>query len=80
VVTALEQTDAITPVGRIVFDEDHNVKYGPGYYTFVGYQWRDEELKCVWPPVDGDWNGVVYEGTVAYELPPMMKEYWSSSN
>ena len=42
----------------------------PGLVTAIGTQWRDGELKCVWPdnhPLFG-----TYPGTVSYELPPRM--------
>ena len=70
VVAQLENTDHIEAAGRIVFDETHDLKWGPGYVTTVGTQWQDGELKAVWPPPGGEWQGVDYEGTVDYMLPP----------
>jgi branched-chain amino acid transport system substrate-binding protein len=69
VVTELENTDRTGAAGRIVFTEDHDLTWGPGYVTAVGVQWLDGEMKCIWPPPDG-WQDVVYEGAVEYELPP----------
>jgi branched-chain amino acid transport system substrate-binding protein len=74
VVTALEATDLSGPAGRIVFmgtdtATPHDVTWGPGKVSGIGVQWQDEELVCVWPyPIQA--LGVVYEGTVPYELPP----------
>jgi len=74
VVAALEATDLSGPAGRIVFmgtdtETPHDVTWGPGYVTGLGVQWQDGELVCVWPnPIEA--LGVVYEGTVDYELPP----------
>jgi len=74
VVSALEATDLSGPAGRIVFmgtdtPTPHDVTWGLGYVTGIGVQWQDGELVCVWPnPIEA--LGVVYEGTVPYELPP----------
>jgi len=83
IVTELENTDYHGAGGRMVFMSTetgvpHDITWGPGYVTGIGTQWRDGELLCVWPPVDGSWNGVVYEGTVAYELPPWVIDYWEA--
>jgi len=77
IVAELEETDYIGTGGHFVFDENHDVKWGPGFVTGVGVQWQDGELKGVWPPADGSWNGVKYEGIVAYQMPPWVIEYWT---
>ena len=77
VVAELENTDRIGTAGRIVFTDDHDVTWGPGYVTGLGVQWQDGEMKCVWPPADGSWEGVVYEGAVDYVLPPWVVEEWA---
>lgn len=69
IVVELEATDYQGAAGRVVFDEFHNVVWGPGYVTAVGTQWQDGELVCCWP---FDWQGVTYEGSVPYQLPPWM--------
>jgi len=74
VVVELEKTDRIGTAGRIVFDGNHDEIWGPGYVTAVGIQWRDGEMLAVWPPADGSWEGVTYEGVVDYELPPWVIE------
>ena len=86
VLKALEQTDYVGVVGRIVFQPEgskypHQVKQGPGYMTMLGMQWRDGKQVIVWPdglPVLGDksWAGCQYKGTEEYELPPWVVEYW----
>jgi len=77
IVVELEATDYNGVAGRFVFDTKHDVTWGPGYVTAVGVQWQDGELKGVWPPADGSWNGVVYEGIVDYELPTWVVDYWT---
>lgn len=77
VVSELEKTDYIGTAGRFVFDATHDVTWAPGYVTALGVQWQDGELKGVWPPVDGSWNGVIYEGIVDYQLPDWVVDYWT---
>jgi branched-chain amino acid transport system substrate-binding protein len=77
IVAELEETDYIGTGGHFVFDDKHDVKWGPGFVTGVGVQWQDGELKGVWPPADGSWNGVEYEGIVDYKMPPWVIEYWT---
>ncbi len=72
VVAELEKTDRTGGAGRIVFTENHDLTWGPGYVTAVGIQWLDGEMRCVWPPPGGEWEGVAYEGSVDYVLPPWM--------
>ncbi len=77
IVVELENTDYNGVAGRFVFDDNHDVTWGPGYVTALGCQWQDGELKGVWPPADGSWNGVAYEGIVDYQLPPWVVEFWT---
>jgi branched-chain amino acid transport system substrate-binding protein len=86
VVAKLQKTDFSGVGGRIVFTGrdspyPHDLTWGPGYATGIGVQWRDGELVTVWPDgraVLGDprWEGLRYEGTIDYALPPWMVEYW----
>jgi branched-chain amino acid transport system substrate-binding protein len=76
-VVELEKTDIVGSAGRIVFDEMHDLTWGPGHVTALGVQWQDGELKGVWPPADGSWYEVQYPGIVDYELPPWVVEFWS---
>jgi branched-chain amino acid transport system substrate-binding protein len=58
----------------------HDLRWGPGYVGSLGVQWRDGKLVAVWPDgqpgLEGIWEGIRYEGTVDYKLPPWMVEYW----
>lgn len=81
VVAALEEVDFLGPEGRISFtgmdtDEPHDQVWGAGYATGFGVQWQDGELVPFWPPADGSFEGVVYEGIKDYKLSPTMLEYW----
>jgi len=76
VVAELEKTDTMGTAGRLVFTEDHDVTWGPGYVTGLGVQWQDGEMNCVWPPAGGAWEGVDYGGAVDYILPPWVVEKW----
>ena len=83
VVIELEDTEYYGSAGRIMFmpttiSTPHDVKWGPDYVTGIGTQWQDGELLCVWPPPDGSWKGVVYEGAVPYKLPPWVIDYWEA--
>ena len=86
VVDALEKTDYMGVMGRIVFfgkghKAPHDYKPGPGYLTWVGNQWRDGKQVVISPNGqiafgDKRWIGVKYEGTVDCKLPPWMIKYW----
>lgn len=76
-VVELEGTDRVTTAGRLVFNDMHDVIWGPGYVTALGVQWQDGQLKGVWPPADGSWYEVQYPGIVDYQLPPWVVEFWS---
>jgi len=84
VVTELEKTDFLGTQGRIVFmgretETPHDVTYGPGYVTGIATQWQDGEMKCVWPMLmPGDWEGLMYEGTVFWQIPPPVIERFAS--
>lgn len=77
VVVEMEKIDYIATSGRLVFDSKHDVTWGPGNVTALGVQWQDGKLVGVWPPADGSWNNVKYEGIVSYKLPPWVIEYWT---
>jgi branched-chain amino acid transport system substrate-binding protein len=79
VVVELEKTDFVGPGARIVFTENHDLRYGPGYATGIATQWQDGEqdgeMKCVWPNLGVDeWEGLMYEGTVLWEIPQRVIE------
>ena len=73
VVAEIEKTDAKYAPGRVVFDKSHDVTWGPGYVTSIGTQWQDGKMVCVWP---FNWEGITYEGSVPYKLPPWVVEHW----
>jgi branched-chain amino acid transport system substrate-binding protein len=77
IVTELEKTDYDGTAGHFAFDASHDVIWGPGNVTAVGVQWQNGELKGIWPPADGSWYGVQYEGIVDYQLPSWVVEYWT---
>jgi branched-chain amino acid transport system substrate-binding protein len=72
----LEKTDTVDTAGRFVFTKDHDVTWGPGYVTAIGTQWQNGKNLCVWP---NGWQGVKYEGTVDYKLPPVMVEHYKKN-
>jgi len=73
VVTELEKTSFLGAAGRLVFNKEHDVTWGPGYITATGTQWQDGKLNCMWPV---DWEGVTYKGAVKYKIPPWVAEKW----
>ncbi|MBW6464345.1 MAG: ABC transporter substrate-binding protein [Firmicutes bacterium] len=82
VIAELEVTDYTGAAGRVVFDEAHDVIWGPGYVTAVGIQWQDGELVAAWPL---EWKPdaqnapdlvIGYEGVVPYQIPPHVLEQW----
>ena len=80
IVTALEKLTYNGPAGRyrvqgMDTDYPHDIKVDE-YYCGVGVQWQDGELKTVFPPADGSFHGLKYEGVVDAKLPPWMVEYW----
>jgi len=74
VVNALEKTDFQSTQGRVVFDKNHDAKYGPGYLTGCGVQWLPGDKLSTWWP-DG-WKGVTYRGVKEFQLSPWMVKYW----
>jgi branched-chain amino acid transport system substrate-binding protein len=79
VVTELEKTDYKGAYGRMVFyprdhQFPHDLRFGPGYNTWVVNQWRGPgKVVVVWPY---EWQGVKYEGSEKYLLPPWVVDYW----
>src|SRR6266849_378084 len=50
VIKALEQTDFVGTRGRVVFDELHEVKDGPGFVNELFVQWQNDGKRVVvWP-------------------------------
>jgi branched-chain amino acid transport system substrate-binding protein len=82
VVKELEKTDYIGNLSRIVIQSlgetfPHCGKYGKGYMTDSAIQLIGGEVKNFWPVPEHpkDW-ALQYKGTVPYQLPPWMVEYW----
>ena len=82
VVKELEKTDYIGILSRIVFQSleetfPHCGKYGKGYMTDSAIQLIGGEVKNFWPVPEHpkDWD-LQYQGTVPYQLPPWVIEYW----
>lgn len=82
VIVELEKTEFISPTGRIVFDELHDVIWGPTYLNALGIQWQDGELNAFWPL---DWKPdpendpdfiYGYEGVVPYQIPAHVLRQW----
>jgi branched-chain amino acid transport system substrate-binding protein len=73
-VPVLENIDYIDTAGRVVFDKSHDVTWKAGYVTSIGTQWQDGKMLCVWPL---GWEGVTYEGSVPFKLPPWVVEHWT---
>lgn len=67
VIPVLKQTDTPGTAGRVVFDKCNDATFGSKFVTYMGTQWQDGHMICVWP---NNWEGVTYEGTVAYKLSP----------
>jgi branched-chain amino acid transport system substrate-binding protein len=71
-VPVLEKTDYHGSGFRIVFTEDHDVKFGPGFALALGTQWQDGKNVAVWPY---NWQGITYEGVVPYKIPPWVLKH-----
>ena len=77
IVPEIEKWDEKEPAGRVKFDKNHDVIFGPGYVTSLGVQWQDGKLVGVWP---NHWKAtpeapeVTYKGIVPYKLPPALIE------
>lgn len=86
VVGALEETDHVGTIGRMVFDEKHDLIWGPQYVTGLGVQWLDGEALAFWPknwrpdPVNLPDFEFGYPGAVPYQIPPWVLEHWAPEN
>ncbi len=82
IIVEMEKTDKNIVTGRLVFNEFHDVTWGPGYVTGIGVQWLDGEMVTAWPyewkpdPANAPDLVVTYEGAQPYVLPPRVIEYW----
>ncbi len=82
VIKALEATDYVSTIGRIVFDELHDLMWGPDYVTGIGVQWQDGTPVAFWPR---EWRPdpqklpdlvISAPGTVPYVIPPWVRDHW----
>jgi len=75
--------DGVGTAGRLLFDNNHDVRWGPGLVTGLGAQWRNGGLVGVHPYEDtaGPLTGLpafgTYPGTVPYRLPPRVVSYYA---
>jgi branched-chain amino acid transport system substrate-binding protein len=79
-VPVLEKLEYIGPAGKYIVkgmdtDSPHDIAVNQ-YYTGTACQWQDGQFKTIWPPADGSFHGLVYEGVVEAKLPPWMVKYW----
>jgi branched-chain amino acid transport system substrate-binding protein len=72
-VPVIEKTDRTGAAGRVVFDQTHDITWGPGYVTSLGTQWQNGKNMVVWPY---NWKGITYEGSVPYVLPPWLVKHY----
>lgn len=84
IVSALEDTDYPGTMARFVFDDLHDLMWGPGYATGLGVQWVDDRAQAFWPrgwhpdPVNFPDLTVTYPGTIPYQIPPWVVDHWGS--
>lgn len=75
VVSELEKTDFEGTSGRLVFDKNHDVRYGAGYSGAAAGQWLPNgELALWWATRRSDGSPV--PGLVEYKLSPWMIKHW----
>ena len=76
IVVELEKTDFQGTQGRIVFDKNHDVRYGAGYAGAGAVQWLppDGQQAIWWATKRAD--GSVLPGVVEYKLSPWMVKHW----
>jgi branched-chain amino acid transport system substrate-binding protein len=83
VVAQLEKMEYVGVAGKYKWDSRHVLIWGPGYITLAGVQWVNGDWQAFWPmEYEGcpeEWN-FHYEGTVPYEIPPWVKEYWQGKS
>lgn len=82
IIAALEETDYLATIGRIVFDKTHDPLWGPDYLTGVGVQWLEGRPAGFWPrewrpdPANHPDLVVGFPGTVPYQIPPWVVAHW----
>ena len=74
VVAELEKTNFEGTQGRVVFDKNHDAKFGSKFLTGAAVQWMPGGKLQAWWPLD--WEGVTYAGVKEFTLSPWMVKYW----
>jgi branched-chain amino acid transport system substrate-binding protein len=83
IVEFLENAVYLVPTGKIAYLKDeqgrplHDLKWGPGFLTSLGVQWRDGKQFGVWPykwKASKDAPEITYKGIVPYEIAPWVVE------
>jgi len=79
IIPIIEESEVMVPSGKVAYEMDHDLKWGPGYLTSLGVQWQDGKLLGVWP---NGWVAaegappVTYEGMVPIKIPqPLIDKY-----
>jgi branched-chain amino acid transport system substrate-binding protein len=82
-VEVIENSVHLVPSGKVAYIKDkegrqlHDLKWGPGFLTSLGVQWRDGKQFGVWPnkwKASKDAPEITYKGIVPYEIPPWVIE------
>jgi branched-chain amino acid transport system substrate-binding protein len=82
IIPEMEKTDYQGAFGRITYYPNdhqwpHDVRFGPGYDTWVVIQWLGPEKSVVvWPY---GWNNITFKGSQKYTLPPWVIDYWKKN-
>ncbi len=75
IITLIEQTEYILPSGKIAYEPDHDITWGPGYQTSLGCQWQNGEFLGVWPNgwvASEGMEPVSFKGMVPIQIPPAL--------
>ncbi len=83
IVTALEKVVYVGAAGTYTCmgmdtATPHDCPCGAKGLMGVAIQWQEGQYKVIWPPADGSYEGIKYEGVVEARLPPWMVEYWKN--
>jgi branched-chain amino acid transport system substrate-binding protein len=65
VIEALEETDHTGVIGRLVFNEEHDIRTGPGYANMVFLQWQEGGERVIVSPQSLRNGDLVYPDWIA---------------